>query len=187
MIEERINRRLAAILAADVVGYSRLMGADEAGTLAALKRHREAVFDPAVAAHNGRIVKLIGDGVIAEFGSVVDAVSCALSVQRSSARTLDQSASQPAIVLRIGINLGDVIIEGDDIYGDGVNIAARLEPLAEPGGICVSSIVNESVGNRIDVRIQDGGGLHIDSTFCSKEHKVRYFSLARTKRKGSKR
>ena len=161
MIEERINRRLAAILAADVVGYSRLMGADEAGTLAALKRHREAVFDPAVAAHNGRIVKLIGDGVIAEFGSVVDAVNCALSVQRSSARTPDQSASQPAIVLRIGINLGDVIIEGDDIYGDGVNIAARLEPLAEPGGICVSSIVNESVGNRIDVRFQDSGEISV--------------------------
>ena len=135
MTEQRINRRLAAILAADVVGYSRLMGADEAGTLAALKRHREAIFDPAVATHNGRIVKLIGDGVIAEFGSVVDAVSCALSVQRSSATTPDQSASQPTIVLRIGINLGDVIIEGDDIYGDGVNIAARLEPLAEPGGI----------------------------------------------------
>jgi len=161
MTEQRINRRLAAILAADVVGYSRLMGADEAGTLAALKRHREAVFDPAVAAHHGRIVKLIGDGVIAEFGSVVDAVSCALSVQRSSAGTLDQSASQPAIVLRIGINLGDVIIEGDDIYGDGVNIAARLEPLAEPGGICVSSIVNESVGNRIDVRFQDGGEISV--------------------------
>jgi adenylate cyclase len=161
MIEQRINRRLAAILAADVVGYSRLMGADEAGTLSALKRHREAVFDPAVAAHNGRIVKLIGDGVIAEFGSVVDAVNCALSVQRSSTRTLDQSASQPAIVLRIGINLGDVIIEGDDIYGDGVNIAARLEPLAEPGGICVSSIVNESVGNRIDVRFQDSGEISV--------------------------
>jgi adenylate cyclase len=161
MVAERVNRKLAAILAADVVGYSRLMGADEAGTLAALKRHREAVFDPAVAAHNGRIVKLIGDGVIAEFGSVVDAVSCALSVQRSSATTLDQPASQPAIVLRIGINLGDVIIEGDDIYGDGVNIAARLEPLAEPGGICVSSIVNESVGNRIDVRFQDGGDISI--------------------------
>ena len=96
MTEQRLNRRLAAILAADVVGYSRLMGADEAGTLAALKRHREAVFDPAVAAHNGRIVKLIGDGVIAEFGSVVDAVSCALSVQRSSATTPDQSASQPS-------------------------------------------------------------------------------------------
>ena len=152
MAEERVKRKLAAILAADVVGYSRLMGADEAGTLSALKRHREAIFDPAVAAHSGRIVKLIGDGVIAEFGSVVDAVNCALSVQCSDANRPDQSTSQPTIVLRIGINLGDVIIEGDDIYGDGVNVAARLEPLAEPGGICVSSIVNESVGNRIDVR-----------------------------------
>src|SRR5215467_10656141 len=96
MAEARVSRKLAAILAADVVGYSRLMGADEAGTLAALKRHREAIFDPAVAAHKGRIVKLIGDGVIAEFGSVVDAVNCALSVQRSSTRTPDQSTSQPA-------------------------------------------------------------------------------------------
>jgi adenylate cyclase len=129
MAEERVNRKLAAILASDVVGYSRLMRADEAGTLAALKRHRETVFDPAVVANNGRIVKLIGDGTIVEFGSVVDAVNCALSVQRSTA---DQSTSQPPIVLRIGINLGDVITEGDDIYGDGVNIAARLEPLAEP-------------------------------------------------------
>ena len=161
MVEERVNRRLAAVLAADVVGYSRLMEADEAGTLAALKRHREAIFDPAVIAHNGRIVKLIGDGVIAEFGSVVDAVNCALWVQRAGASTLDQSATQSTIVVRIGINLGDVIIEGDDIYGDGVNIAARLEPLAEPGGVCVSSIVNESVGNRIDVRFSDSGEISV--------------------------
>ena len=161
MVEERINRKLAAILAADVVGYSRLMAADEAGTLAALKRHRELVFDPAVAAHNGRIVKLIGDGTIVEFGSVVDAVNCALSVQRSNGALPDEALGQPKIVLRIGINLGDVIIEGDDIYGDGVNIAARLEPLAEPGGICVSSIVNESIGNRIDVRFQDGGDISV--------------------------
>ena len=161
MADTRINRKLAAILAADVVGYSRLMGVDEAGTLAALKRHRETIFDPAVAAHNGRIVKLIGDGAIVEFGSVVDAVNCALSVQRSGAPLPDATARQPTIVLRIGINLGDVIIENDDIYGDGVNIAARLEPLAEPGGICVSSIVNESVGNRIDVRFQDGGDISV--------------------------
>src|ERR1700688_1572295 len=161
MAEERINRKLAAVLAADVVGYSRLMGADEAGTLAALKRHRETIFDPAVAAHHGRIVKLIGDGTIVEFGSVVDAVNCALSVQRSGAALPDATAGQPTIVLRIGINLGDVIIEYDDIYGDGVNIAARLEPLAEPGGICVSSIVNESVGNRIDVRFQDAGEINV--------------------------
>src|SRR5271156_5890186 len=161
MTDERVNRKLAAILAADVVGYSRLMGADEAGTLAALKHHRQSIFDPAVAAHNGRIVKLIGDGTIVEFGSVVDAVNCALLVQRSNASLSDAGAHQPTIVLRIGINLGDVIIENDDIYGDGVNIAARLEPLAEPGGICVSSIVNESVGNRIDVRFQDGGDISV--------------------------
>ena len=161
MAEERINRKLAAILAADVVGYSRLMAADEAGTLAALKRHREMVFDPAVAGHNGRVVKLIGDGTIVEFGSVVDAVNCALSLQRSNGALPDEAFGQPKIVLRIGINLGDVIIEGDDIYGDGVNIAARLEPLAEPGGICVSSIVNESIGNRIDVRFQDGGDISV--------------------------
>jgi adenylate cyclase len=161
MAEERINRKLAAILAADVVGYSRLMAADEAGTLATLKRHRELVFDPAVAAHNGRIVKRIGDGAIVEFGSVVDAVNCALSLQRSNGALPDEALGPSKIVLRIGINLGDVIIEGDDIYGDGVNIAARLEPLAEPGGICVSSIVNESIGNRIDVRFQDGGEISV--------------------------
>jgi len=160
MSEPRINRKLAAILAADVVGYSRMMGADEAGTLTALKRHRETVFDPTVAMHNGRIVKLIGDGTIVEFASVVDAVNCALSVQRADGSPA-RGAAQPHIVLRIGINLGDVIIEGDDIYGDGVNIAARLEPLSPPGGICVSSIVNESVGNRIDVRFQDGGEISV--------------------------
>src|SRR5262249_28145384 len=120
MLDARINRKLAAILVADVVGYSRLMGADEAGTLAALKKFRETIFDPAVAAHNGRIVKLIGDGTIVEFGSVVDAVNCALSVQRSSISSLD-AVRQSTIVVRIGINLGDVIIENDDIYGDGVN------------------------------------------------------------------
>src|SRR6202166_2427964 len=106
MADTRINRRLAAILAADVVGYSRMMGADEAGMLAALKRHRETIFDPAVAAHHGRIVKLMGDGAIVEFGSVVDAVNCALSVQRSGASMPDEKAPQPTIVLRIGINLG---------------------------------------------------------------------------------
>ena len=161
MAEERVNRKLAAILAADVVGYSRLMASDEEGTLAALKRHRQTVFEPAVAAHQGRIVKLIGDGTIVEFASVVDAVNCALSVQRSGDSLQDESLSQPKIVLRIGINLGDVIIEGDDIYGEGVNIAARLEPAAEPGGICISSIVNESIGNRIDVHFQDGGQINV--------------------------
>src|ERR1700756_3785105 len=161
MAEGRINRKLAAILAADVVGYSRLMASDEAGTLAALKRHRQMLFEPAVAVHHGRVVKLIGDGMIVEFASVVDAVNCALSVQRSVQSLQDETLRQPRIVLRIGINLGDVIIEGDDIYGDGVNVAARLEPLAEPGGICISSIVNESIGNRIDVRFEDGGQINV--------------------------
>jgi adenylate cyclase len=150
---DQANRRLAAILAADVVGYSRMMGADETGTLTTLKRHRETVFDPAVAAHRGRVVKLIGDGTLVEFGSVVDAVKCALAIQRA----VKAEAHPAGIMLRIGINLGDVIIDGDDIYGDGVNVAARLEPLASPGGVCVASIVNESVGNRIDVRFTDGG------------------------------
>ncbi len=150
-----IDRRLAAILAADVVGYSSMMGADEAGTLTALKRHREKVFDPAVAAHKGRVVKLIGDGTLVEFASVVDAVKCALAIQRAI-----KAAAKPderGIRLRIGVNLGDIIIDGDDIYGDGVNVAARLEPLAEPGGVCVSAIVYESVGNRIEVDFRDGG------------------------------
>jgi adenylate cyclase len=154
MPEAPSNRRLAAILAADVIGYSRLMAADEAGTLAALKRHREALFDPAVAANNGRIVKLIGDGTIVEFASVVDAVRCALSIQETIAA---EPAEERRIQLRIGVNLGDVIIDGDDIYGDGVNVAARLEPLAEPGGICISSIVNESVGHRVEASFEDGG------------------------------
>jgi adenylate cyclase len=153
MAEERTNRRLAAILAADVVGYSRLMGADEAGTLRALKLHREQVFDPAVAAHFGRVVKLIGDGTLVEFASVVDAVKCAVAIQRAIAA----EGSGSPITLRIGVNLGDVIVDGDDIYGDGVNVAARLEALAEPGGVCIASIVNESVTGRIDVAFTDGG------------------------------
>jgi adenylate cyclase len=161
MAGERINRKLAAILAADVVGYSRLMASDEEGTLAALKRHRQTVFEPAIAAHQGRIVKLIGDGTIVEFASVVDAVNCALLVQRSGDSSQDESLDQPKIVLRIGINLGDVIIEGNDIYGEGVNIAARLESAAEPGGICISSIVNESIGNRIDIHFEDGGQINV--------------------------
>src|ERR1019366_222382 len=158
MPEVRTTRRLAAILAADGVGYSRMMGGDETGTLAALKRHRQILFDPAVAQHSGRVVKLIGDGTLVEFASVVDAVNCALFVQRGVA-TADDAG--PRITLRIGINLGDVIVEGDDIYGDGVNVAARLEPLAEPGGVCVAAIVNDSVGNRIDVTFKDGGDVTV--------------------------
>jgi adenylate cyclase len=156
--EPQGSRRLAAILAADVVGYSRMMAADEAGTHAALRRHREAVFNPAVEGNHGRIVKLIGDGTLVEFASVVDAVNCATAIQRALAR---ETTDEPKIVLRIGVNLGDVIVDGDDIYGDGVNVAARLEPLAEPGGVCVASIVNESVGTRVDVRFEDGGEVRV--------------------------
>ena len=135
--------------------------------MAALKRHREIVFDPAVANHGGRIVKLMGDGTLVEFASVVDAVSCALAIQRS-VKTQVQPR-QRDIMLRIGVNLGDVIIDGDDIYGDGVNVAARLEPLAEPGGICVASIVNESVGSRINVNFRDGGEVSVKNI----EHPIR--------------
>jgi len=159
MAETHSNRRLAAILAADVVGYSRMMGADEAGTLAALKHHREAVFDPAVAEHSGRVVKLIGDGTLVEFSSVVDAVNCALAIQRAVKAGVATNGA--GIVLRIGVNLGDVIIDGDDIYGDGVNVAARLEPLAEAGGVCVSAIVSESVGSRVDAVFKDGGEVRV--------------------------
>src|SRR5271170_4357107 len=160
MAEAQTNRRLAAILAADVVGYSRLMAGNEAGTLAALKHFRESLFNPAVASHNGRIVKLIGDGTLVDFASVVDAVECAVDVQNAvAARILPPG--EPAIQLRIGVNLGDVIIDGDDIYGDGVNVAARLEPLADPGGVCISSIVHEGVGNRIDSAFKDFGRVQV--------------------------
>ena len=146
-----MQRKLAAILAADVVGYSRLMAADEAGTLSALHQHRQDTFNPAIARHGGRIVKLMGDGTLVEFASVVDAVECALSIQNALA-----DGCGP-IKLRIGINLGDVIIDGDDIYGDGVNIAARLEGLSDPGGISISSIVHESLGHRVDAQFSDAG------------------------------
>jgi adenylate cyclase len=152
------TRRLTAVMAADVVGYSRMMRSDEAGTHAALKHHRQEVFDPAVDAHGGRIVKLMGDGVLVEFHSVVDAVNCAVAVQKSGATVV---TDRPAITLRIGINIGDVIIDGDDIYGDGVNIAARLEALADPGGVCISSIVNESLGTRANISFSDCGDVEV--------------------------
>ena len=137
------TRRLAAIAVADVVGYSRLMEADEVGTLAALKQRRTEILEPAVRAHGGRIVKLMGDGVLIEFASAVNAVKAALELQAKFAEANGALPESRRIVLRIGINLGDVIGEGSDIYGDGVNIAARLEALAEPGGICISAKVHE--------------------------------------------
>jgi adenylate cyclase len=152
-----VERRLAAILAADVVGYSRLMGEDEAGTYAALKALREESIEPLISAHEGRIVKLMGDGVLAAFASAVQAVSCAAAIQRALAeRNFEPPANRP-IRIRIGINLGDVIVEGDDLYGDGVNLAARLEGIAEPGGICVSRNVYEQVRGKVDVAFRDLG------------------------------
>ena len=155
--QQRAERRLAALLAADVAGYSRLMGADEEGTLRALKEHRLAVLDPQVAAHRGRIVKTTGDGFLAEFASVVDAVDCACAVQRGMAGRNAGIPPDRRLEFRIGINLGDVILDGGDIYGDGVNIAARLEALAEPGGICVSRVVRDQVRDKISLAFADLG------------------------------
>jgi len=157
MAEERAQRRLAAILAADVVGYSRLMEQDEAGTLAALKGRRKDILGPLVGEYHGRIVKLMGDGVLVEFASAVNAVACAVELQKRMATANDGLAEDRRIPLRIGINLGDVVVEGGDLYGDGVNLAARLQELAEPGGICVSAKVREEVGRKVDIGFEDFG------------------------------
>ncbi|HYW62987.1 MAG TPA: alpha/beta fold hydrolase [Bradyrhizobium sp.] len=152
-----MQRRLAAILAADVVGYSRLMGADEMGTLTALKSHRRELVDPAIADHRGRIVKTTGDGMLVEFASVVDAVSCAVHMQRAMAARNADVPQDKRIVFRIGINLGDIIIDGDDIFGDGVNIAARLETLCEPGGVCISRAANDQIRDKLSLSFADLG------------------------------
>jgi TolB-like protein/tetratricopeptide (TPR) repeat protein len=154
---ERAERRLAAILAADVAGYSRLMGVDEEGTLAALKAVRAELGDPKIAEHRGRIVKTTGDGMLVEFGSVVDAVRCAVAVQQGMAARNADVPVERRIEFRIGINLGDIISDDNDIYGDGVNVAARLEALAEPGGICVSRVVHDQVCDKLDVAFDDLG------------------------------
>ena len=157
MADERLQRRLAAILSADVVGYSRLMGIDEAGTLARLNALRREVIDPTIAAHSGRIVKLMGDGALVEFASAVDAVICAIEIQRQICeRDTGKSEGNP-IQFRIGINVGDVIIQGDDILGDGVNIAARLEGIAEPGGISISEDVWRQVQGKVAAIFVDAG------------------------------
>ena len=149
-------RRLAAILAADVVGYSRMMGEDEGGTLAALKACRRELFDPMVQKARGRIFKVIGDGILAEFPSVVDAVRCAVDIQSAMLnRAFGPSAK--AITFRMGINIGDVIADGDDLYGDGVNIAARLETLSQPGGLCISGPVFDQIKNKLQLDYEDLG------------------------------
>lgn len=157
MAEKTTKRRLAAVLVADVVGYSKLMAADEMGTLAALKERRSGVVEPVVKAHGGRVVKFMGDGVLVEFASAVNAVKAALELQEKFAAANETVGESRRIALRIGINLGDVIDEGSDIYGDGVNIAARLEGLAEPGGICLSGQVHDVVRGKISASFVDLG------------------------------
>jgi TolB-like protein/class 3 adenylate cyclase len=157
MASTRTERRLAAILAADVVGYSRLVEQDEGGTLAAVRDIRYAVIDPLLAEHRGRIVKLMGDGLLAEFGSVVDAVACALAIQAATAARQDDIPPERRIVFRIGINLGDVVVEGDDLLGDGVNIAARLEQLCEPGGVMVSGTAYDHLKGKLNVPFDFAG------------------------------
>lgn len=153
----RDHRRLAAIVSLDVAGYSRLMGVDDSGTLAALKAHRRELLDPNIAEYGGRIVKTTGDGLLLEFPSVVDAVCCAIDIQRGMAERNAGLIANQRMELRIGIDAGDVIVEGDDIYGDGVNVAARLQELAEPGGICVSGRVHEDVHGKLDATFKHSG------------------------------
>ena len=157
MSVEHVERRLTAILAADIAGYSRLMGNDEEGTLARLKEHRRTLVDPKINQHRGRIVKTTGDGMLVEFASVVEAVRCAVEIQRGMAERNVAAPAGQRMEFRVGINVGDIIIEGDDIFGDGVNVAARLEGLAEPGGICVSGRVQEDAQGKLDIAFEDIG------------------------------
>ena len=157
MGSERVERRLTAILAADVAGYSRLMGADEEGTHARLKAHTRELVDAKIAEYRGRIVKNTGDGMLVEFASVVDAVRCAVDIQRGMLARNADVPPEERIEFRIGINVGDVMFDGGDIYGDGMNIAARLEGIAAPGGICVSGRVHEDASGKCDVAFTDKG------------------------------
>ena len=157
MAEERSKRRLAAILAADVVGFSHLMEADDAGTLAVLKARRTKVLQPLVAKHQGRVFKVAGDGVLVEFASAVNAVQCAVELQQAMAAANEGLPADRQIVLRMGVNLGDVMVEGGDLYGDGVNIATRLEALVDPGGILVSGTAHDYVSNKVKVGFEDIG------------------------------
>src|SRR5262245_13639026 len=157
MAEERVQRRLAAILAADIVGYSRLMEQDETGTLVVLKARRREILDPLVAQHQGRVFKVTGDGVLVEFASAVNAVQCAVDLQQGMAAANDGQPEERHIVLRIGVNLGDVMVEGSDLYGDGVNIASRLEAVADPGGILVSGTAYDYVRNKVKAGFEDLG------------------------------
>ena len=169
-----IERRLTAILAADVVGYSRLMSANEAGTIAALKTTRKELVDPKISEHKGRIVKLTGDGILVEFPSVVSAVACAADIQRGVRGRNANMAPEMRIEFRIGVNVGDVIVEGEDILGDGVNVAARLESIAPAGGIEVSESVRDHVGKRLDLVFEDMG----DRRLKNIDRPIRVYSIS---------
>ena len=157
MTGNRVERRLAAVLAADVAGYSRLMGCDEEGTLAQLKSFRKTLVDPAISEHRGRIVKTTGDGMLVEFASAVDAARCAIEVQRGMAEQNSDVPQELRIEFRIGIHVGDIIIDDNDIFGDGVNIAARLEGIAEPGGVCISDDAQRQIRGKVDIAFDDMG------------------------------
>jgi adenylate cyclase len=174
MVTMRVERRLAALMAADIVGYSRLIEADERGTLAAIKELRRATIDPLLAEHNGRIVKLMGDGAIVEFASVVDAVACAVAVQKAVAARQTEVPPERQIVFRIGVNLGDVVVEGDDLLGDGVNVAARLEQLCEPGGVVVSGTVHDHLQGKLECSFEDSGEQQLKNI----ERPVRVYRVA---------
>ena len=170
----RDHRRLAAIVSLDVAGYSRLMGVDDSGTLAALKTHRRELIDPKIAEHNGRIVKTTGDGLLLEFSSVVDAIRCAIEVQRGMDERNAGVAPDKRLDFRVGISVGDIIIDGDDIFGDGVNVAARLEALAEPGGICASNAVREQVHGDLEAMFVDIG----EQTLKNIAQPIRVYQIA---------
>src|ERR1700676_656943 len=157
LASERVERRLTAILAADVAGYSRLTGKDEEGTHTRLREHLRVLIDPKISEHRGRIVKNTGDGMLVEFGSVVECLRCAIEIQRGMNERNIKEPQENRIELRIGINVGDVILDGGDIFGDGVNVAARLEGIAEPGGICISDDTHRQVRDKIDIAFEDAG------------------------------
>ena len=157
MAQARVERRLVAILAADVAGYSRLMGVDEEGTLAALKAYRRELFDPKISENRGRIVKTTGDGALVEFASAVDAVRCAMEIQHALAERNAAIPEDRRIEFRIGINVGDIIADEGDIYGDGVNIAARIETIAEPGTICLSDTAYQQIKGKLALDVSDMG------------------------------
>jgi adenylate cyclase len=178
---DRVDRRLAAILAADVAGYSRLMGADEEGTHAQFTDHRRALIEPKITEHRGRIVKTTGDGMLVKFASVVDAVRCAVEVQRGMVERNADVPPQKRIEFRIGINVGDIIFDGNDIYGDGVNVAARLEALSEAGGICVSHNVYDQVRNKLEIAFRDAGERQLKNI----ERPVRLYHVLLNEKVGS--